>query len=440
MKSPYSPLQTLTRRSHETLNTFHQLLGRVILSLLYLHVAFYSNFYIQKDLLASKIQEAYIICGIFGILSLTVIGTTALAPVRRWSYRVFYAIHTILAGTILFVLPFHVSHIRLYIYESIAIYGLNVVLRNRSSRQVSGTLKLVPGANLIEVNIPFSGSKSDAILRQCQPGQHAYIFLTDASRSRIYRCNPFSVASIPSTDGQVRFIARVLDGNTALLAREANAGKYLTRHIAIEGPYGVKHSEKLLHYDRVLFVAGGVGATFIVPLYRQLLADLSPSRGSYRRQKVMFAWIVRRMADVAWALPENTKEREGFVERLKIYLTGASAGDYASSNSDVATNGEDRWNQARMENEDGIELEERKTLISGAADSFAGNSETEISIHAGRPNLRTLVGDALSESSYERVAVFVCGPESLSRSLRREVHRWGPKGRDIFYWEEKFAL
>ena len=128
-KSSWSPIQTLTRSSHETLNVYHQSLGRIITLLVFLHAAFYLNFYVQSNILGNKLKEAYVLCGIAGTISFAAIGTTALSPVRRWSYRVFYAVHVILATALLPVLFFHVHHIRIYLYETAAIYALNSLTR-----------------------------------------------------------------------------------------------------------------------------------------------------------------------------------------------------------------------------------------------------------------------------------------------------------------------
>lgn len=395
MKATYSPLQLLTRRSHETLNTFHQLLGRVILTLLYLHVSFYLNFYIQKDLLSSKIKEAYIICGILAILSLTTIGTTALAPIRQRSYRLFYIIHVALAAIVLPVLFFHVSHIRLYLYEAAAIYGVNVLSRNWSSKRVHGTLRALPNTNLIEIKIPLPGSSEEKYLRRWEAAQHAYLSLPGQALSRTFRSNPFSITSTPSTDGQLRFVARVLDGNTARLAHEANAPVSM-RQLTIEGPYGLRnHSQNLLQYDRILFVAGGIGGTFIVPLYRQLLADLSPSKGSYRRQKVTLVWVAGTITDVHWALPENKTEREGFVDRMKVFITKSNAEYSVTSNGSATASMQDHRDQGFDESEDGIELEERKNLLSDGLGSRTEKDARGLSISAGRPNLKRIVGSTL---------------------------------------------
>ena len=298
-----------------------------------------------------------------------------------------------------------------------------------------GAIKLVPDTSLVEITVP---SMEQPDLRHWAPGQHAYLSLAGNPASRTFRSNPFSVASIPSVDGHLRFYARILDGNTARLARQANSTN-VKYDLTIEGPYGVStHSNKLLQCDRVLFVAGGVGATFIAPLCRQLLADLSPSKGSYRRQKVTFVWTARSTSDITWALPEDPKEREGFLERLNVYVTGASG---PGTIGEALGNLEDQPSYA--EGEEGIELEERKNLLSGGDGSGspsekAGN--TELSVSVGRPDWKRVVDHTFSHSSTEKVAVIVCGPKGLNQSLRKELGRWIRAGRDIWFWEEVFAL
>jgi len=448
LKSPYSPLVVLTQSSHETLNNLHQLLGRVVTCLLYVHTVLYINFYVLSNLLATKITEWYVICGIVGILAFTAVGTTALAPVRKWSYRVFYVVHVTLATALLPVLFFHVSHIRIYLYETAAVYALNVLLRALNSRTLPSTIALIPGTTLLRIEVPLPKTTSET--RSWQPGQHAYISLPGHPLSRTFRSNPFTVASLPAVDGTLRFVARILDGNTAKLARRSTATRQ-TQPLTLEGPYGVTtHPDRLLQYDRILLVAGGVGATFVVPIYRQLLADLSPSKGSYRRQKVHFVWIARSRAEVMWAMPGDKKEREGFTERLSVYLTGSAAanggfavGRDAEEEEDDGGNGKDKT--AFGEPDDGIELEEREKLLDNNNNSTIEPPTSDLlTTHPGRPDLANLVNRTFSlghAREKEKVAIVVCGPKSLTAALRAKTERWVVEaGREVWFWEEGFAL
>ena len=440
-KSSWSPVQILTRASHETLNVYHQLLGRIVTLLVGLHAALYLNFYVQNNLLANKLKEFYVFCGIVGIIAFAAIGTTALAPLRRLSYRVFYAVHVVLATALVPVLFFHVHHIRIYLYETAAIYAANSLVRWLSTVDLRGSIRAIPNTSLVEIVVPNDSSAALKRLAQdLRPGQHAYISLAGNSFLHNFRSNPFTVASVPNTDGHIKFVARALNGNTKLLLSHAEKVSSDTKvDITVEGSYGLNtHEDRLLQYDRVLFVAGGVGATFIVPLYRQLLADLSPGKGSYRRQKVNFVWIARTKSEVIWAVPTSSREKENFAERLKICLTGAS-----TEGNGNAMGYDDNVEAAAVdENEDGIELEEQKQLLSNVAQSN-GNSvadANDLAIYAGRPDLRRLVHETLSHGGSERVAIVVCGPKTLSHSLHREIAPWVKRGREVWFHDESFSL
>lgn len=438
-KSRYSPIQILTRASHETLNAYHQLLGRIVTLLVVVHAALYLNFYVQSNLLESKLKEFYVLCGIFGVLAFVAIGTTALAPLRRLNYRLFYIVHVVLAVALVPVLFFHVHHIRIYLYETATIYALNNLLRWSSASNLRGSLRSIPNTSLVEIVVSTNASgASKRLINSLHPGQHAYVSLAGSSFLRTLRSNPFTVASIPSMDGHIKFVARALNGNTKKLL--SNAEKDTTNiDMTVEGSYGVDiHQDRLMQYDRVLFIAGGVGATFVVPLYRQLLADLSPGKGSHRRQKVSFVWIARSKSEITWALPADQREKEGFIERLKICLTGSND----EGTNSVMDYDEDFQGVAVNETEDGIELEEQKQLLSNIAqndnDSTAGTGD--LPIYAGRPDLRRLVHQVFSHGSNERVAIVVCGPKGLSQNLRREIAPWVKRGREVWFHDESFSL
>jgi len=437
-KSSLSPIQTLTRSSHETLNSYHQALGRIVALLVFLHAAFYLNFYVQSNILGNKLKEAYVLCGIAGTFAFAAISTTALSPVRRWNYRIFYTVHVILATALLPVLFFHVHHIRIYLFETAFIYALNSLIRWSSVSNCHGTVRSIHNTSLVEISIPCGAGSSVQKPEDYRPGQHVYVSLTSNSLSRAFRSNPLTVASIPSTDNHLKFVARALDGNTkklAMISEKSSAG--IEVNLAIEGPHGLGTlDDKLLQRDRVLFVAGGVGATFVIPLYRQLLSDLSPGKGSYRRQKVTFVWIAKSESEVTWAIPTDQRDKEGFVERLRICITGTRTS--ATGISEYGMDYNDGVAAAAIDEDDGIELEEQKQLLADDADATAARSD--LPIYTGRPDLRRLVHRALSHGNSERVAIVTCGPKTLSQSLRREITPWVKRGRDVWFHDESFSL
>ena len=406
------------------MNAAHQILGRVSTIFFYLHAGFYLNFFIQAHVLAKRIRDWDVILGIVGTIAFTAVGTTALSWIRKLSYRVFYTTHVTLASILLPVLYFHVHHICIYIIETLIVYAVHLALRIFNEYKVQGSLTLVPGTtNLLEINIPITKQRS---IMQWQPGQHVYVSLAHGPvymRSLKSR-SPFTIASLPSEDGNLKLVARILDGNTAALAKAATegaTGKATSIPLILEGPYGLStHPNTLLQYNRVLFVAGGVGATFVIPLYRTLLRDLSPSPGSRRRQNVAFVWIVRDEAETTWAVPEDEQEHKGMQERMSVYATRSGRLDSEKQNTD--------------DMDEGIELE--RLLPNGGIDDSAQKWQ----IHPGRPNLGEMVDGVFNHTREDtKVAVIVCGPRSIADEVRRKSSKWVGK-RDIWLHVEAFEL
>lgn len=202
-----------------------------------------------------------------------------------------------------------------------------------------------------------------------------------------------------------------MNGTTAMLAD-------LTKHpqpvpLLIEGPYGsAKHFLDLAsNFDRVLLVAGGVGATFTLPIYRDLV-----SKGKASIAK--FAWSVKSEADAQWGVEALKEQCEGRLpETFELYVSR-------------------RASSAGRKADESIELQEQEGLLGDEGTSSDAN------VRKGRPDIPAIVDEvfALSRSGgEERVAVLVCGPKGLGKSVRREVGRWVARGRDVFWHAEEFG-
>ena len=420
----WSPIQYLTRRSHEQLNPYHRLLGRIIITFFSLHASMYLNFYIQKGLLLKRIRDWDVILGLTAITTALLIGTTALAKIRDWNYRVFFYVHVILSLTLLPTLYLHVSHLRIYILEAAAIYILLIIQRNVSQSPANATIKLLPRTNLLSMTIPLTKALSN---KTFTPGQH--IYLGFPSLPQKLRINPFSIANpSPTTDQKIHLVARKLNGTTALLADLAKSPQ--PTPLLIEGPYGsASHFPDLAEFDRVLFVAGGVGATFTLPLYIDLL-QRAKAGGERVVEGVRFVWTVREVRDARWGIEMMREQSGGVPEPVEVHVTGAGRGDEA----------------LRAKGDEAIELQERKGLMGGTRESSdvnaAGAAKDDGDAHVmkiGRPDLRAVVDEVFASGVSDRVAVLVCGPGGMGKSLRREVGRWVGEGRDVFWHNEEFG-
>jgi NAD(P)H-flavin reductase len=403
-------------------------LGKIIQYLLTLHAAFYLNFFNQVNVLAKRINDQDVTLGFVCITIITITSTAAIATIKKWNYRLFYMIHVISATLFLPLAYFHVHHIRPFILESTGIYAVHMVLRFLNRRTENGSVTLVPGTNLVQVKIQLNGRT-----RYFKPGQHVYFSLPEAYRGsnipKIFLHTPCPVASLPRQDGQLVLIARALDGNTkklAALAHEAdlqNAETPRLMPLKIEGPYGsASHLPDFHGFDRILLVAGGVGATFIIPIWRSILNMKQSTEQPFNAQ-IKLLWAVRKLSETSWALPvpEITprKASSGPQTEAEVYITGG-AGSLVASGS-----------------RESIQLAETETLVNPEDEQAI--TQQGIAIKHRRPDLRSVVQQTFS-GHVGRVAVLVCGPAGMWRQLRREVKRQVWRGKDVYWHAEEFGM
>ena len=422
----WSPIQYLTRMSHEELNPYHRILGRVLIAFFSIHAAMYLNFYIQMNLLLKRIRDRDVILGLMAITTFILIGTTALAKIRTWNYRLFFYLHVILSASILPILFFHVTHLRLYIIESAAIYLILIMQRNVSQATADATIKPVSSTNILAITIPLTKTLSS---KTYAPGQH--IYLGFPSLPRKLRINPFSIANRnPHDDNKIELVARTLSGTTAMLADFA--AKQKTTSLTLEGPYGAaKYFPDLATYDRVLFVAGGVGATFTLPLYLDLLQRKAHGK---HIPTLKFVWSVRQVTDARWGMEQLVEACGTLPESFNACTTQS---DVDGPNSESLA----RKTQRNLEREfrNSIELQERDRLLSESSSPDDAAAQVTKTIQHGRPNFRAIVDEVFSCNARERVAVLVCGPNGMGASVRKEVGRWVWRGRDVFWHGEDFG-
>lgn len=148
-----------------------------------------------------------------------------------------------------------------------------------------------------------------------------------------------------------------------------------TVSIGVDGPYGNDASvvKQLQYFDRVLLLAGGVGATAILPLYRHIRTASSST-------PVRLLWAVRGASELMWA------------ENILSIL-------------------------ADNEIEKGPRGVRTEDIFRDAAMSPA------------RPDLQSEVDEMFGE---DFVAVVVCRPATMVDDLRAAVGFWIEAGRDVY--------
>lgn len=471
------------------MNRYHRVLGRVILLLLLAHVAFYLNFFALSGLLMRRLFDPVVFAGVLAFWALIAMNTTAMTRVRAYSYRLFFLSHLAAAFAIPALLFFHAGPARLFVAESILVFLVDLAVRKVRTIKTHASLEIVPGTNLVKVAAAVPASKLASFTSR--PGAHVYLSLPEEARpgnspaqDALYNFlfNPFTVAGIDEQSRQVILVARALDGPLTrrladLAQTQAQAHSNASLPVSgsqstaagpdgeaawsavsllsdskvplnIEGPYGHlarnfastfgSPSCALSSVDRTLLVAGGVGATFVLPTYRAILSE-NPSA------KVDLVWAVRSASEATWAVSSSwagdARKKLLDDENVHIYVTEDM---HASENSRGSPPDQDSaYRRASFTSssdavDENVEMDalerDRGARVGGAGAPTAsrqGNTK--------RPDLRRIVDETFRKGGEERVAVVVCGPAGMARELRGHVGDWVATGREVFWHDEGFG-
>ncbi|KAI6316270.1 hypothetical protein MCOR14_000371 [Pyricularia oryzae] len=445
-----NPFAFAFRVSHEQVNRWHRLQGRVVYILLLLHVICYVNYFIQVGILVRRLFAPVVFAGVVSWIGINLMTATAIDLVRNFSYRLFFIVHLLVSFALPPLLFYHAKPARLSMVAALAFIILDIVVRRLKTITTKAAFEHIPGTNLIKVSAPLP-QRSHADEFTNHPGSHVYISIPSAARSDAgttssswiydFCLNPFTVADVDETTGNLTIVARHRGGPmTAALSHFAKGSLSMPPtpttpnldaasrsasyriSLSIEGPYGAaKHFPNLAGptFDRVLMVTGGVGATFLIPLYRAMLHD-SPNA------KVELVWAVRSPDEASWAVQEGADSGSDNIltdERVHLFMTGDVIADdpgiTPAGGSSLAPSGSSSGD--RVASETGVEM---NALY---RDGRRGGRFSAMN-NRRRPDLRKIVDDVFKHGSEEKVAVLVCGPEEMARELRGYVGAWVQRG------------
>ena len=142
-----------------------------------------------------------------------------------------------------------------------------------------------------------------------KPGQHVFVSCHSVVP---LQSHPFTIASLPQ-DGKVEFIVKAENGGTRRFFNHAEesagllgSGDTHNKTVALEGPYGTMRP--LRQFDSVVLFAGSTGATFAVPLLRDIVLGWQEGNapGTFFRpggvvtRHVRFVWVVKTRKQLNW--------------------------------------------------------------------------------------------------------------------------------------------
>ncbi|KAM3462887.1 hypothetical protein MY5147_006999 [Beauveria neobassiana] len=430
-----NPFAWALASSHEEVNHYHRILGRISYCLVLVHLVLYNVYYIMASKWVARIFAPDIFCGVLASLLFNAIVITAMRRIREVAYRVFFITH--LAGAFFAptLLIFHARSARWYAIECCVIFLFDFAVRKRYCTVALATIEAIPCTTLVKVTAPLPPGHLDYF--RGAPGSHVYVSLptegrkesVPASQSALfdYSYNPYSVASLIEDADAIGFVVRARRGAmsrvlTAYAAATptAESPEDAKVRLSIEGPYGAmahKYCALLTSgASRVLFVAGGVGATFILPIFQAVQAELPLAR-------LQMIWAIRAAGDATWAVPASAGSKTVLNdERIQLYLTGDGAATPDPDGGD--------------EGASAVELQSLPPLRSAfGRRARMGKANQK---NRRRPNFEKIVDEAFKLSGQGVVAIVVCGPKEMADEVRRCVRPWVMKGRKVWYHNESF--
>lgn len=382
------------------------------------HALLYLNYFVQKGDVSTRLQSRPAVTGLMAITLLSVLVSTSLEIIRRWSYRIFFFFHLIIGLIILPILFFHEKPLVIYTLEALAIFVADRILRQMATVVEPATITRIPHTDLLKVQVSIPESKLTRF--HGKSAQHVFVgFPSDQKFGDANRLlsNPFTIADV--SQGELTLVLRAGRGPTTQTLW-SHADKYMSKvMVSLEGPYSLKESivAHALEHDRILLVAGGIGATFMIPIFRALREHIEPQDNGVER--LSLTWALRSAAEGEWA----TDLAEGIFQPgspIHIHLTRQNQIYSQEQVSDTAPLAEN------MEMED-LDQSSETMMIGGIKGTL------------GRPNIRSIVDNTFRNGTRESVAVFFCGPQEMSCDLRAALEPWVQKGRSVYWHQENFG-
>ncbi|KAG9239158.1 metalloreductase [Amylocarpus encephaloides] len=314
----------LTGMGYERLNWLHRWTARCLLFTVIIHLGYWFTEWDKFDYAMIKIKTDKLTQrGITAGAMLGWIVFSSIAPIRKLSYEIFVIQHIISWFGFFVTLYYHIpGENRIWIWLPLGFWAFD-----RFARAV---YMLV--ANLAALHKNSSGFLSckatfepldDTHTRitianppiTWQAGQH--LFLTCHVLAP-FTAHPFTIASLPK-DGKIEFVVSAKKGATRKFFKYAKKvwpslpsvqSSVRGRAVLIDGPYSRIRSMR--QFDSIVLIAGSTGATFTVPLMRDVVQQwMGTDSTSHKRtdfltpagavtRHIRFIWVVKKQSTIRW--------------------------------------------------------------------------------------------------------------------------------------------
>lgn len=350
-----------------------------------------------------------VLLGLAAFIAYEVIYFTSLGSFRQRWYELFLGLHIVLQVAGLVFLWFHHYTSRPYVGISLAIFLIDRVVYRLWLKSSShpATLTVLEDDETILLSADWDVQAPSRLTKDMKqgwlPNQHIFLTIPGLSKLQshpftIFSAAPTSTTSLASdqTGPQHAWFSLLIRpqstaGMTHSLLQHARTNP--STRIRLDGPYGSLHALDMLEAsDTAIIVAGGSGIAVAYPLLYALLSPSSSSSSStpsdlentstVPKRKVKLFWITHSPHHRLWVPLEKMRELE-------------------------------EW---------GLDV-----LIPPPTE------------YAGRPDVRDVLQEWVSDTTDGRTGVVVSGPEGLVREVRNACAGMMVSGRDLSVSVEKFG-
>ncbi|KAG1894697.1 ferric reductase NAD binding domain-containing protein [Suillus fuscotomentosus] len=427
----------VTGISYDRLNYIHRMMARTCFMLLWVHAA---GEIVCFPSFQETLSEPWLRAGITAMVAFSILIIVSLRPVRSDIYEVFFYVHFL--GVLIFLVGgyYHTkgAYGSYWIWPSFVFWALDRFIRvvrlvvfNHSYfgfKSGSGTMDAT--TEMLSADVVRLRLRRPAHFHW-SPGQTAYLIMPSVS-TLPFEAHPFTIASFdssllstPQTEDQsgndetqvlgssapfwkeLVFLINVHGGFTKKLKEVADT-KGIVK-VFVDGPYGP--SPDLGSYDTCVFVAGGSGISYTLPVFLSVIESVRKGKSSCKR--VVFIWSIRGAGYVQWIEEALIKAIQLAPPSLTISIRIFDTGSLSKAQSM-----EENYSPSTPTEKNGIpeQVVTRKTsLTSSMLLSLRG-----VKMESGRSDLDGLLKEEVSIASGS-MSVSVCGSQNISRAVRHAL-------------------
>ncbi len=311
----------LTGIGYERLNWLHRWTARALLMTVLIHMGFWMTEWGKFDYIMVKIKtDSLTQRGIAAGSILAWLVVSSAAPIRGLSYEIFVVQHVISWLGFLVAVYLHVpTENHIWIWLPLGFWAFDRVARAVYLSYVNLALFHKNTTGFLSCRATFEPlDEGHTRITIANPpitwkaGQHMFLACHVIAP---LSSHPFTIASLLE-DGKLEFVVRAKKGATKRFFKYAekvypslpiSTGKAkVGRSVLIDGPYA--RIRPLRQFDSLVFVAGSTGATFTVPLMRDIIQQwmgtstpqpLDAPPGAVTR-KIRFIWVVKKTSSISW--------------------------------------------------------------------------------------------------------------------------------------------